>query len=137
MNNADQEITLFNFYGSPEDPDILLSKRTVFTGVSVFAQIKVNVVKEGLVSANLYTIRIPKVAANATYYRPANFEKLAEKGTAFTLKEGDLIVLGYADDENPKLDTLKRKYGDDSVVTITAATDNRGKQGPHWKVIGQ
>ncbi len=134
MRNADKEITLFNYFNDPVT-GYDNCKRTHFKGASVFAQTQVNVDKDGLASADLYTIRIPEEAAEADYLRPGEFNQLEDKGNAFTLAKGDKVVLGHADDDNPRPGDLEKKYGNEFVVTVTGVTDNRGKREPHWKVI--
>lgn len=131
MRNADKTITVYNYTQDPET-GYDMAHRTQIDGVSAFCETKVTVDKDGLMSADLFTVRIPEISGYAT---PKEFETLEDKTGRFTLSKGDKIVIGAAYDENPRPGDLEKKY--DSVLTITGVTDNRGKREPHWKVIGE
>lgn len=133
MRNADKTITIYNYTQDPET-GYDMAHRTQISGVSAFCETKVTVDKEGLMSADLYTVRIPEEAASG-YATPKEFDALTDRTGRFTLAKGDKIVIGVADDENPRPGDLEKKY--DRVLTITGVTDNRGKREPHWKVIGE
>lgn len=113
MRNADKEITLYNYYLDP-DTGYDTCERHFIQGVSVFGTLAVNVSKEGFVAADVYTVRIPAACGE------------------FTFKEGDVIVVGRADEENPRPAELEEKY---TTLTVVSCTDNRGKRAPHWKVV--
>lgn len=136
MRNATRDITLYNyFWDAGEDRD--KCKRTLISGASVFVQTQVNVGKEGLSSASVFTVRIPESSVHETYVTPKVFQKLAGKGGFFTLGKGDKIVLGNAPEEAPTAADLESAYGNDQVMTVTGVTDNRDKREPHWKVVGE
>lgn len=136
MRNANQVITLYNYFWNP-DADRDECKRTLISGASVFAQTQVNVGKEGVSAASVYTIRIPECSVKETYVSPKQFQNLDGKDGFFTLGKGDKIVLGSAPEEAPTQGELESIYGGDQVMTITGVTDNRGKRESHWKVTGQ
>lgn len=133
VKNADKTITVYNFYLDPET-GYDVSKRTQIDGVSAFCQTKVNVSKDGMASADVFTIRIPEEVAPG-YASPKEFAALTDKTGRFTLSKGDKIVIGVATEESPTQSDLEKKY--DTVVTITGVTDNRGKRSSHWKVTGE
>lgn len=115
MKNADQTITL---YSHSMDPDTGYDVWTgqVITGVSVFGSTAVNVNKDGFAAADVYTIRVP------------------EKCGEFVFREGDLIVLGESNEQNPRPADLEAKY---PTLTVVGCTDNRGKREGHWKVTAK
>lgn len=136
MRNADKTITLYNYYlDQPAGYDA--NKRIQIDGVSTFVQTQVNVSKEGLASASVYTIRIPETSVSSQYVTPKQFSELPDKTGYFTLAKGDKIVLGVAEEETATPAYLESKYGNDQVMTITGVTDNRDKREPHWKVTGE
>lgn len=136
MENAMQSITLYNYYMDPQTGYDRV-KRTVITGVSVLAQTKVSVDKNGMASADSFTIRIPVESVKAEFLRPAAFSGAENKDGYFTLAKGDKIVLGFAAEEDPRPATLEQRYGSEYAVTIIGVTDNRWKNGGHWKVMCQ
>lgn len=136
MRNADKTITLYNYY-LDQETGYDASRRVLIEGVSEFVQTQVNVDKEGLSSASVYTIRIPKKSTQEQYVTPRQFKDLTDKAGYFTLSKGDKIVLGVAEEETATPAYLESKYGNDQVMTITGVTDNRDKREPHWKVVGE
>lgn len=136
MRNADKTITLYNYY-LDQQTGYDTCKRSQIDGVSTFVQTKVNVSKEGLASASVYTVRIPESSAEEQYVTPKQFLELDDKTGYFTLSKGDKIVLGVAEEETATPAYLESKYGNDQVMTITGVTDNRDKREPHWKVTGE
>lgn len=108
---------------------------TIIRNVSVFLQVAAEVTLSGLNAANKVTVRIPVDAdfSGKQYVKPVEFAT-ADPATAFTLKQGDVIVEAEETEHlNPV--ELKAKYG--SVITILGVTDNRKRpRGKHWKVVG-
>ena len=108
---------------------------TIIRNVSVFLQVASEVTLSGLNAANKVTVRIPVDAdfSGKQYVKPVEFAT-ADPATAFTLKQGDVIVEAEETEHlNPV--ELKAKYG--SVITILGVTDNRKRpRGKHWKVVG-
>lgn len=136
MKNADKEITLYNFF-TDDSTGYDTCKRISLKGVSAFVQTQVSVSKEGLASADIYTVRIPTKAVAEKYVTPQAYKALQVKDGYFTLAKGDKIVLCNAEEETVTSAYLESKYGNDMVMTITGVTDNRDKQAAHWKVTGE
>lgn len=136
MQNANKTITLYNYFNEPST-GYNTSRRVLIENVSAFVQTQVNVSKDGLASASVYTIRIPVESVNEKYVTPKEYKELADKTGYFTIAKGDKIVLGYAEEETATAAYLEETYGNDQVMTITGVTDNRNKMGAHWKVIGE
>lgn len=136
MKNATQDITLYNYYLDPAT-GYDTCQRLYMQGVSVFAQTKVEVSKDGLAAADVYTLRIHEAVPTARYVTPKQFQALEDKTGYFTLSEADKIVLGCAKEETPTPAQLESAYGNGTVLTITGVTDDRGKRAPHWKVTGK
>ena len=136
MRNADKTITLYNYFTDVET-GYDTCQRLQIDGAAAFVQTQVNVSKEGLASASVYTVRIPETSAKAQYVTPKKFLELTDKSGYFTLAKGDKIVLGISEDETATPAYLESKFGNDQVMTITGVTDNRDKREPHWKVVGE
>lgn len=113
MKNAVQTVTLYHNRLDPDTGyDVLV--RYLIEGVSVFGKTEVRISDDGFASADVYTLRVP------------------ERCGMFPFCAGDLIVLGNASEQNPIPGALEKKY---QTLTVVSCTDNRGKQGAHWKVI--
>jgi hypothetical protein len=136
VKNAEQEITLYNYFMDAET-GYDTSRRVHISGVSTFVQTQVNVSKDGLASADVYTIRIPDESVKERYVTPREYKNLKDKSGFFTLAKGDKVVLGYAKEEEATPAYLESTYGNEMVMTITGVTDNRNKRAPHWKVTGE
>ena len=134
MRECNKTITVFNARMDAEDGyDVYYP--TIIRNVSIYLQVASEVTLSGLNAANKVTIRIPIDAnfSGKTYVKPVEFAT-ADPATAFTLKQGDVIVEA---EETERLDPvqLKNKYGE--VITILGVTDNRSRpREPHWKVVG-
>lgn len=135
MRHAAQSITLYNFYldrATGYDACV----RTQLDGVSFFMRTQSALSKDGFAAEDVATIRIPASASrSAAYLAPKAFDALADKRGYFTLREGDVIVLGSAPDEAVRRAELQNKY--DSAVLILGVTDNRAGHAPHWKVTAK
>lgn len=136
MKNADKDITLYNYYLDAET-GYDTCQRLYIRGVSTFVRTQVDVSKDGLASADVYTVRIPEESVTAKYVTPKQFKELADKTGYFTLAKADKIVLGLAEEEPQTPAYLESAYGNEMVLTITGVTDNRGKMAPHWMVTGE
>ena len=134
MKECNKTITVFNARMDAEDGyDVYYP--TIIRNVSIYLQVASEVTLSGLNAANRVTIRIPVDAdfSGKTYVKPVEYAN-ADVSTAFTLKQGDVIVEA---EESERLDPvqLKAKYGD--VITILGVTDNRSRpRAQHWKVVG-
>ena len=116
MKNAGQAITLYNYFLDPETGYDTCT-RAYIRGVSVFGKAEVSVTKEGFVSADVYTVRVPTACGE------------------YTFRAGDVIVAGEAVEERPSRAELEEKYP--VVLTVVSCTDNREKREGHWKVVCQ
>ena len=134
MKECKRTITVFNARMDGEDGyDVYYP--TIIRNVSIYLQVASEVTLSGLNAANKVTIRIPVDAdfSGKEYVPPVSFAD-ADVSTAFTLKQGDVIVEA---EEREQLDPvqLKQKYGE--VITILGVTDNRSRpRAKHWKVVG-
>lgn len=136
MKNAGKDITLYNYYLDP-DTGYDACQRLYIQGVSAFVRTQVNVSKEGLAPADVYTVRIPEESVPAKYVPPKQFKELEDKTGYFTLAKADKIVLGLSEAKTPTPAYLESTYGNGRTLTITGVTDNRDKLAPHWKVTGE
>ncbi|MBR2210469.1 MAG: hypothetical protein IJ896_03210 [Fibrobacter sp.] len=134
MKECKDVITVFNARMDAEGGYDVYYPTTI-RNVSVFLQVASEVTLSGLNAANKVTIRIPIDAdfSGKEYVEPVHFAA-ADPATAFTLKQGDVIVEAEETEQlNPV--ELKAKYG--SVITILGVTDNRKRpRAKHWKVVG-
>ena len=141
MKECTQSITIYNSYTDPTTK----YKRylpTVITGVSWFGEVQVSIGAAGLLSADMYTLRIPVDAdfSNKTYLTPKDFLNIPNDRMSlyWTLTDGDIIVKGSVTDtgDDAKPAKLEAKYND--VITIVSVTDNRSRpNAKHWKVVGK
>lgn len=109
---------------------------TTITGVSWFSETVSNVDSSGLKAANRFTIRIPESADfdGKAYVAPLEYADAESVEGYFTLRNGDIIVLGAIFEPSPRPAVLHKKY---EALTILGVTDNRrARNAPHWKVVG-
>lgn len=136
MRLCNETVTLYNMV-LDQSTGYDVCKRTVITGVSWFCEIASNVNDTGLKAANKFIIRIPENAdfSGKAYIPSKQYDTSASPEQYFTLREGDIIVHGIAEEESPKPAEIHAKY--DEAVTVLGVTDNRrGEHGKHWKVVG-
>ena len=141
MKLCTDTITVYNNYTDPTTK-YKVYLPTVIKNVSWFGEVQVLVSSDGLLSADMYTIRIPINAdfGNKTYLNPKAFEDIPndEMSNYWTLSQGDIIVKGEISDTgaNAKPGKLEENYED--VITIVSVTDNTTRpNAPHWKVVGK
>lgn len=135
MKLRDETITVFNTRLN-EDTGYDVYIPTVIKGVSWFCEIASTVTDAGLKSANIFKIRIPVDAdfSGKSYVPPVEYAD-ANPESAFTLKQGDIIVRGTETEELSPA-ALMEKYGE--MVTIQGVTDNRrAPNAKHWRVVGE
>lgn len=111
MKNAVKAITL---YTVKQYPDTELLVRHYIEGVSIHGSLAVNVGDNGFNAADVFTVRIPQECGE------------------YAIKEGDIVVLGKADEASPRRADLDSKY---QTLTVVSCTDNTGKRGGHYKVV--
>ena len=134
ITNAD--ITLYNHY---YDKDARLDKwqRTIIRGVHFYVDHKVSVGDNGLISADIYKIRIPEDAECQNAY--VSEDEWISKGCdvigKWTIQNDDIVVLGecHIDIERPaELKEAKKR-----CCKITSWSDNRFGGLPHWRIGGE
>lgn len=141
MKLCTDTITVYNNYTDPTTK-YKVYLPTIIKNVSWFGEVQVLVGSDGLLSADMYTVRIPEDAdfGNKIYLDPKAFSAIPndEMPNYWTLSQGDTIVKGAVSDtgENAKPAKLEAKYVD--TITIVSVTDNRTRpNAPHWKVVGK
>lgn len=129
--NAD--ITIYNSVLNPETR-LKEWRRTLVRGAWFYADHKVNLAEGGLVSANIFKIRIPDQAdsSGSRYVPPEEYH--GDEGT-WTLKADDYIVRGISNAEIEKPADLQTGSG--QVARITSWSDNRFGSMKHWRVGGE
>ncbi len=135
MELCNDVVTLYNArYDREADKTVYVG--TVLRGVHVFRTMKSSVSKDGLVSADTLTVRIP-FSVNASgkeYADPDGYASASNVSGMFTLNEGDYLIPDAVLITNPTVADLKKKH---AAVTILGVTDNRSApRGKHWKVVG-
>lgn len=124
ITNAD--ITIYNKVLN-EETRMDIWKRTVIKGVSFYSDTKVTMDNHGLVTADVYKIRIPEECCAG--YVPAN-KYTAVKGT-WTLQNDDYIVKGVSPQE------ITRPAELENGIRIVSWSDNRRGLLPHLRIGGQ
>lgn len=130
ITNAD--ITVYNrHYDQEKGYDIY--RRTVICGVWFFVDNKVQITESGVLSANIYKVRIPASSdmGNAVYVPPHEYTG-AER--TWTLQADDYICRGILKQEIEKPAELKKEIN--QVFKITSWADNRFGSLAHWRVGG-
>lgn len=134
MQECNEVITVFNArFDSAKDKDVYIG--TIITGVSWYCSVE-TAVDSGLKAADKYTVRIPADAdfSGKTYALPAAYNAGGDADTLFTLQNGDIVVRGAVQEENPKPAELLKGY---EAFTILGVTNNCHRpRAPHWRVIG-
>lgn len=136
MKLCTDSITLYNARLDKEK-DCTVYERTVISGVSWYGTVKSTVDRNGLTSANQFTIRIPIDAdfSGKAYAEPESYTAAEDVSGLFTLNEGDLIVKGAVADVNITPAALRKAHPD--TITILGVTDNRrAPHAKHWRVVG-
>lgn len=134
--NAD--ITLYNCWYNPDTKKQEYC-RTQIRDIHWYTEQKTNIGDKGLVSADLYKIRIPADAAvqggrkyiNAMKYRILTADEVYGY---WTINNGDLFVRGVIYDDIEKLSDLTLKYA--NVGRVNSFSDNRQGLNPHIRVGG-
>lgn len=136
ITNAD--ITVYNTWW---DPVTRSSKymRTQIEGIHWYTDQKTNVGDKGLVSADLYKIRIPADAIiqdGRTYIDPIKYKILTtdEVPKYWTIGKGDLFVKGLITADVEKISDLTLAYN--NVGRVNSVSDNRHGMNPHIRVGG-
>ena len=136
ITNAD--ITIYNVWWDPLTRSNKYN-RTQIEGVHWYTDQKTNVEDKGLVSADLYKIRIPAdaVVQDGRKYIDAMKYRILTADEVYgywTINNGDLFVRGIIYDEIEKLSDLTLKYT--NVCRVNSFSDNRQGLNPHIRVGG-
>lgn len=132
------EITLYNGRYNP-DTKKQEYRRTQIRGIYWYTEQKTNIGDKGLVSADLYKIRIPAdavVQGGRKYIDAMKYRILTadEVYGYWTINNGDLFVRGVIYDDIEKLSDLTLKYA--NVGRVNSFSDNRQGLNPHIRVGG-
>jgi hypothetical protein len=109
-------------------------QRTVLTGVFWDGSKGAVIRKTGVASADGLRLIIPM--SRKGYIKPKKWEALANKSGAWTLQEGDTVILGNIEHEVVR--SSSELLGFDDVLSITNVdTRNYGGGMSHWEVTGK
>jgi len=131
---TNSNITIYNRYFNPTTR-LDSYQRTILQGVFWDDKKAVNRIQSGLQDADGVLIIIPfSVNSDKQYISPKEFEKLEDRTSYFTLREGDRVVRGAIDFEiTGKVSDLDKQY---EAFTITSV-DTKDFGSPHmrhWEV---
>lgn len=134
---TNESLTIYNRKLNPETRQYVYN-RTEIPSVHWYTDQKVQMLSDdkGLVSADLYKIRIPKGKQTDTYIPPNKYAALpySYEKRYWTVENGDLFVKGIVRDEITKESDLKNKhyvYG-----KVLSYSDNRKGGIPHIRIGG-
>lgn len=110
ITNAD--MTIYNYWYNPETKEYEY-RRTQIQGVHWHTDQKVAVLEKGVVSADIYKIRIPKDAViqnERAFLAPNLYQKLSKEDVNhyWTVAHDDLFVRGLVEFEASSLSSLKQ-----------------------------
>lgn len=132
--NAD--LTIYNKRGVDKQTGHPIYFRTQIQGVNFYTKQETKVSEKGLISADLYKIRIPEDAdtggkqyINADLYKELSIE---EAESYWTINNDDLFGKGLLGDFEKEADFLKRQY----TGKVLSFSDNRRGALPHWRIGG-
>lgn len=134
ITNAD--LTIYNKRGVDKETARPIYFRTKITGVNFYTKQEVQTTDKGLVSADLYQIRIPEDAdtQEKQYIDADAYAKLTNEEAEgyWTINNGDLFGRGLLDDFEKESEFLKRQY----TGKVLSFSDNRRGSLPHWRIGG-
>lgn len=125
LENAD--ITIYNKLYNPQTR-LHEWRRTQISRVNWFGKQAASLSADGLMTADLYTVRIPEASAPPGYVPPEQYN-----GDGWTLRPGDIVAKGLTGDIQSPGQISSEKF------TVTAAWDNR-RGSPmlqHLKIEGE
>lgn len=134
--NAD--LTIYNYWYNP-DTKKREYRGTKIEGIHWYTDQKTNVGDKGLVSADLYKIRIPnhaKVQAGRTYVEAKIYAFLpaSEVDKHWTIDNEDVFVRGLVDGAVEKMADLTVNHA--LVGKVNSFSDNRFGCNPHIRIGG-
>lgn len=106
-------------------------------GVHWYTDIKTEITEKGLVTANVFKIRIPVDAdtGGKKYVDPETYAKLADVSESWTIENGDIFVRGIVSDDIVKASDILQKYKDISGKVLSWSNNIFGSL-PHWRIGG-
>lgn len=132
--NAD--VTIYNKRGVNKQTGRPVYFRTQIQGVNFYTKQETTVSEKGLISADLYKIRIPMGAdtQGKEYVDAEAYKRLtnAEAAGFWTIDNGDLFGKGLLGDFEKEADFLKKQY----TGKVLSFSDNRRGSLPHWRIGG-
>ena len=130
-------MTIYNYWYNPETKENEYRK-TKIQGIHWYTDQKVSVTDRGIVSANMYKIRIPKdaVIQNEREYIDSKQYHLLDVGIVdryWTVDMGDLFVKGLVDFEAASLSSLKQFPEAGKIISYSI---NLFGMSPHIRIGG-
>lgn len=135
--NVNADLTLFNYRGVNKTTARPVYIRTVIRGVNFYTDQKTRVADSGgLVSADMYKIRIPEDAdaEGKKYVDAVEYKKLSDEEAmnCWTIDNGDLFGRGVLPEFEKEAAFLKQQY----TGKVMSFSDNRRGGIPHWRIGG-
>lgn len=132
---TNESLTIYNRKLDPETRQYVY-RRTEIPNVHWYTDQKVSIGDNGLISADLYKIRIPAGRQTERFVPADKYAALpyGEEKRCWTVENGDLFVKGIVRDEITKESDLKNKhyvYG-----KVLSFSDNRKGRIPHIRIGG-
>lgn len=132
---TNESLTIYNRKLDPETRQYVY-RRTEIPNVHWYTDQKVSLGDNGLISADLYKIRIPAGRQTERFVPADKYAALlyGEEKSYWTVENGDLFVKGIVRDEITKESDLKNKhyvYG-----KVLSFSDNRKGGIPHIRIGG-
>lgn len=135
ITNAD--LTIYNYWENP-GTKAKEYRRTQIEGIHWYTDQKVNATDKGLVSADLYKIRIPnhaKVQEGRTYIDAKKYHMLdaTRVDNHWTVGHNDIVIKGLVDEDITSLSSLN-DYSE--AVRIRSFSVNNYGSSPHIRIGG-
>lgn len=135
--NVNANLTIFNFRGVSKATARSTYFRTVIRGVNFYTDQKTRVTDSGgLVSADMYKVRIPEDAntEGKQYIDAVTYKKLSDEEAKnyWTIDNGDLFGRGILEEFDKEASFLKQQY----TGKVMSFSDNRRGCTPHWRIGG-
>jgi hypothetical protein len=136
LTNAD--ITIYNSYWDNES-GYQKYVRTVIKGVNWHSSVDIQQDSNGLMTADIYKIRIPIDAdfGGKEYLDPIAWKSLEDKTGYWTIKNDDVIINKATDVEVTMPSEIEKLSSE--VATVFGWSDNRRgiKSSQHWRIEGK
>lgn len=134
---TNESLTIYNRKMDPVTRQYVY-RRTEIPEIHWYTDQKVQMLSDdkGLVSADLYKIRIPEGKQTSNFIPAHEYAALpyGEESRYWTVENGDLFVKGIVEDEITKESDLKKKYY--VYGKVLSYSDNRKGGIPHIRIGG-